>query len=841
MIRSVVPNDEPPAGQQAGVYRIDQATARHRSHPPAEGISAARFGGDAGPAADQPPPPPKPLTSLVGRDRELAAAMALLRPPEVRLLTLIGPGGVGKSRLSLKVAEGEDGDFADGVWFVPLAAIADPGLVGPAIAQVLGIRQLGDQPLDERLWARLQQSQALLILDNFEQVTEAAPLVATLLAHCPALKALVTSRIPLHISGEQLFPVPPLSLPRLDAVGAPLVDVAASEAVRLFVARAEAIQPDFALTEATAPAVAEICRRLDGLPLAIELAAARSRLLPPAALLARLEARLPLLTGGPRDQPARLRTMRDAIAWSHDLLNLEEQILFRRLTAFVGGFTLEVAEQVVAGDDRLEALALPVFDGIASLVDKSLVQAENRPHGEPRFTMLETVREYGRERLELSGEAEAMRRAHAASFLTLAERAEAAFWGIGAGAWREPLEAERDNFRTALARALDRGEAEIALRLASALEPLWWMLGHEVADRRWLERALTHGDQVPAPVRVAAMAVASRQAVAVGDYERAVSLASEGVAEARANGDEAGLARAEEMLGLALQSLGRQDEALAALEDAIARFRELGDRGRLGWSLCELATLGDLGTLETPGDPADQARAVRCCEEARALFQAIGHTAGIPRAFHGLAYLAYKQRDYLRAVPLEQEALRVRWELHDMWAVPASLENLADSAGIVGQAALAAQLYGAAAALREVYGLPIQPVYLAEYEQEVAVARAALSEKAFAAAWAAGQADPERAVAAALAVAEPAPATDQPDAALGEDPAGLTRRERDVLRLLVAGRSNPEIAEALYISRRTAQGHVGAIFAKLGVHSRTAAATAAIAAGLVPAERGPDA
>lgn len=218
MIRSVVTNDEPPAGQQAGVYRIDQATARHRSHPPAEGISTARFGGDAGPAADQPPPPPKPLTSLVGRDRELAAAMALLRPPEVRLLTLIGPGGVGKSRLSLKVAEDVDGDFADGVWFVPLAAIADTGLVGPAIAQVLGIRQLGDQPLDEqpldeRLRARLQQSQALLILDNFEQVSAAAPLVATLLAHCPALKALVTSRIPSISPVSSFSPCPPCHSP----------------------------------------------------------------------------------------------------------------------------------------------------------------------------------------------------------------------------------------------------------------------------------------------------------------------------------------------------------------------------------------------------------------------------------------------------------------------------------------------------------------------------------------------------------------------------------------------------------------------------------------------------
>jgi DNA-binding CsgD family transcriptional regulator/tetratricopeptide (TPR) repeat protein len=356
-----------------------------------------------------------------------------------------------------------------------------------------------------------------------------------------------------------------------------------------------------------------------------------------------------------------------------------------------------------------------------------------------------------------------------------------------------------------------------------------------VVDRRALERALAAGDHVCPSVRTAALVATCRMAVAQGDCERAETLAAEGLRMAREHGDEVGVARALEMRGVALQSLGRLDEARTCLEEAIARFRRLGDRGRLGWSLCELATLGDLGTLDTPGDPGDQRRAFRSCEEALALFRAVGHGAGIPRAFHGMAFVAYKQRDYARAIPLEQQALKLRWELNDVWAIPASLENLGDSAGLTGQAALAARFYGAATALRDAFGLPLQPVYLEEYEREVAVARAALGAEGFAAAWADGYAHPERTVAEALALPVPTPAPERTAAT----PAGLSAREVEVLRLLVAGRSDREIADALYISRRTAQGHVAGVFAKLGVHSRTAAATAAIAAGIVPANTPP--
>jgi predicted ATPase/DNA-binding CsgD family transcriptional regulator len=622
-----------------------------------------------------------------------------------------------------------------------------------------------------------------------------------------------------------------------------------ADAVRLFVVRAQAVRPGFAVTESNAAAVAEICRRLDGLPLAIELAAARSAVFSPGALLARLEHRLPLLTGGPRDHPARLQTMRAAIAWSYDLMPPDEQALVRRLAVFAGGATLEAAEAVCAGEqgDRPTTFAGPpvllppsVLDRVCSLVDKSVLRPAEGPDGgpdagAPRFLMLETVREYGLERLEACGEAAATRRAHAAFCLTIAERAEIAFWGVGPGPWREPLEAERDNFRAAIAWALGAGEIELGLRLASALEPLWWVLGHAVADRRAVEGALGAGDRVCPAVRTAALVVACRMAVAQGDCARAESLAAEGLRVAREHDDDAGIARALEMLGLALQSLGRQDEARTCLEDAIARFRRLGDRGRLGWSLCELATLGDLGTLDAPGDPGDQARATRCCEEALTLFRALGHSAGIPRALHGLAFVAYKQRDYARAIPLEQQALKLRRELNGVWAIPASLENLGDSAGLTGQAALAARLYGAATALRDVFGLPIQPVYLEEYEREVAVAREALGAEGFAAAWADGYAHPERTVAEALAMPAPTPPSNRTAAT----PAGLSTRELDVLRLLVAGRSDREIADALFISRRTAQGHVARIFAKLGVHTRTAAATAAIAAGFVPAKTPP--
>jgi predicted ATPase/class 3 adenylate cyclase/Tfp pilus assembly protein PilF len=708
-------------------------------------------------------------TPLIGREKEVSEVCDLLGGEATRLLTLTGPGGIGKTRLALQAAADLLDDFPDGTFFSQLATLSEAELLIPAIAETLGMKETAEQPLDESLKDYLSERRLLLVLDNFEQVLEAAPAVTELLAVAPGLKVLATSRTPLRLYGEHMFPVPPLSLPDLKRPP-PLERLRQYEAVGLFLERAQAVKPDFKVTNESAPAVAEICVRLDGLPLAIELAAARITMLPPRAMLQRLGSSLKLLTGGARDLPERQQTLRATIEWSFALLEEGEQLLFGRLAVFSGGRTLEAIEAIC---DAQGDLPVDAFEGISSLLDKSLLRQEEGPNGEPRFVMLETIHEFAREKLEQSGEAEEIKRLHAQYFLTLAEEAYPELKGPHQLEWLERLEAEQDNIRVAFSWALERKEVEVALRLGGALSWFWWVRGYS-EGRRWLEEALAMDGIVSPEVRAMALAGAGGLAWQQGELDRAKEACEEGLELIAHEGREASEAKLWLLLYLGWVSLEREDygrakqlfeeelalsremsdtwwiansllclsgvshylgnfeKATELNEESMDLFREQGDKVYLAWCLNNLAMVvyshGDLG------------RAGKLIEEAVALRRELGAKGDVAAFLCNLGWIALLQDDLGRAADLYRESLSLSWDTGLNPLVQDALEGLACLAAARVEAERAAQLWGAAQALHETKGIPRDPDFLAEADARIDAVRSGMGAEAWEEVWRKGQA-----------------------------------------------------------------------------------------------------
>jgi predicted ATPase/DNA-binding CsgD family transcriptional regulator len=808
-------------------------------------------------------PPPTPF---IGREDEVTGLVALLRRPEVRLVTLTGPGGIGKTRLALHVLEVVDVDYPGGVAGVALAPIADPDHVVPAIAAAFGVREGADRELRDDLVETLWNRRCLLLLDNCEHVVAAAPELAALLVACPDLTILATSRESLRITGEREVPVPPLSVESrverrenerlsLDSRLSSLD----SAAVRLFVERAQAVRPDFELSAENEPVVVQICRRLDGLPLAIELAAARLKILSPKALLARLDRRLPLLTRGARDLPARLLTMRDAIAWSYDLLSPEEQALFRRLAIFAGGCTLEAAAVVAAGGDEFAAL-----DGITSLTDKNLVRADPGPGGDAvaaRYDMLETVREFGLEQLATSGEEEEVRARHAAWCLAFARATFEATTSPAWGDWLRRFDVELPNLRVALGGAISRGDGETAFGLIGWLGRLFEMRGHLAETVAWLDRAAPLADSASAGARAFALFGGSVSWYRRGDYDRSAALCEESLALWREVGDRLNVARALNGLGNIAFDRGEHARSRAFHEEALALRRELGQPTAIGASLVNLGILlYDMGDYAASRDLfaeafelrtrvndldglgfalnglgvtahrlGDLAAAHEHLEAAIALRR--GQDSGsLAASLVNLAAVVRDSGDPARAIELYRESATLRWERGERKGVAEAIAGLAIVAATGGQPDVAVRLFAAADALSGALGAPLSAPERPFRERALTAARAELGRDAFAAAWEAGRAlSIDEAV---LLAAEVGRVAAPVEPVLTEVPGGLSPRELEVLRLVADGLTDAEVGARLYISPRTVARHLYSVYQKLDVNSRTAAVAFAFKHGL---------
>src|SRR6202521_1473331 len=710
---------------------------------------------------------PMSRTGFVGREKEAAAAKELLLRQNVRLVTVTGPGGIGKTRLAVEVASGLVESFPGGIYFIPLSPLSDPGLIASVIVQTMGIGEAGGQSPLEILKKSLQDSlraPMLFLLDNFEHLIPAAPIVAELLVMGPHLKILVTSRAALHVYGEHEFPVPPLALP--DPRSMPSVEVLSqSPAVALFVQRAVAAKPDFELNRENAPAVIEICARLDGLPLAIELAAARVKVLSPSSLRTRPANRLQLLTGGARDLPQRQQTLRAAMDWSYDLLSAAEQKLFRRLSVFVGGCNLEGVEAVC---DTKGDLDLDLLDGMASMVDKSLVQQAEPAKGDGRFAMLKTIREYALEKLEASGEEALTKRAHAAYCLVLVEEEAAEQSGAEGAEWLERFASEHDNFRAALEWLTDTGDAEWGLRLGTALFRYWEIREYLAEGRDRLGRLLKlAGAAAPTKLRMRALFAAGVLAGEQGDYISADALINESQDIARVLGDKTGIAVSLNALAVFARDRGDVATAQMLFEASLGLWRELGDAKAVARALSNLANVlklqgdydrarslyaeclaifqgledrtGIAWSLNYQGDVArdqgDSAAAQALYEQGLVIFRELGDRWGIAGTLADLGSWARDQGNYPRSHSLYRESIKIFQELEHKRGIARLLECFACSAAAQLDAERSLRLAGAAAALRQNIGAPLTPAEQAKLEASLHLARQALSNTVGVAAW----------------------------------------------------------------------------------------------------------